>query len=68
MSDERNEIENVYVNFATDNAAFDDEPASEIARILRDVAGKIEAGQFENVIRDLNGNKIGNWLIKGDYC
>jgi hypothetical protein len=55
--------------FSTTNAAFDDAPASEAARILREIARKIEAGEsFDGVIFDANGNRIGAWSMddKGD--
>ena len=56
-----------------DNAAFCDgaEPtqetaAPEIARILRDVAGRIEQGELYNThknIRDINGNIVGTFVL-----
>lgn len=48
----------------TSNVAFDDGPASEIARILRDLAGRVERdgvperGDFW-ILRDANGNRVG---------
>ncbi len=45
-----------------DNAAFDDDARGETARILRDVAQRIESGEDANyyrTIRDINGNRIG---------
>lgn len=49
--------------FITDNAAFDDAPASETARILREIARKIEqaADLGGGPVRDANGNTIGHW-------
>jgi hypothetical protein len=45
-----------------DNAAFDDEPAIEVARILRDLAAQLERGEdfstYTN-LRDINGNIVG---------
>lgn len=50
--------------FKTDNAAFDDYPATETACILRDIVRKVEAGEaFDGVIFDRNGNRIGNWSM-----
>lgn len=49
------------LSFDTANAAFDYEPASEVARILRDIAQRVEAGADCGTIRDHNGNTIGNW-------
>ena len=45
----------------TENAAFDETPASELARILRDLAKRIEQDGPESytVLRDRNGNKAG---------
>lgn len=44
------------------NAAFE-EPASELARILRDLAKKIEDGQTDCALRDVNGNTVGRFFI-----
>ncbi len=50
------------LSFETGNAAFDETPATEIARILRDIARKVEQGEsFGGRIRDVNGNTIGLW-------
>ena len=48
----------------TGNAAFDDAPASEIARILRHLADRLEnegAPRRGNAftLRDYNGNRVG---------
>lgn len=55
----------------TVNAAFDDAPASEIARILRDLADKLERdgvpmdGRENWRLRDVNGNTVGTaWSSK----
>ena len=43
----------------TDNAAFEDSPTGEIARILRQMADDIEeTGDVRNP-RDYNGNQVG---------
>ena len=48
----------------TDNAAFDDQPATELARILRDLAARIESDpESYIVLRDVNGNKVGECTI-----
>ncbi len=48
-----------------DNAAFDDEPATELSRILRVLAGRIEEGYLPEFngwqILDVNGNTVGHW-------
>lgn len=51
------------ITFATDNAAFDDYPASEAARILREIADKLEHGRFDGPIFDMNGNRIGRFSM-----
>lgn len=56
----------------TDNAAFEDTmeigrgPAWEIARILREVATRIDAGDIGKArdIRDINGNVVGQFELK----
>jgi hypothetical protein len=52
----------------TVNAAFDDEPASEIARILRELAGKMEregapARGYSWTLWDVNGNRVGRAYV-----
>ena len=42
-----------------DNAAFCDIPEVEAARILKEAAEKIEAGQQEFSLMDFNGNVVG---------
>lgn len=44
-----------------ENAAFEDEPMTEVCRILRDVARRIEAGEIDGSIRDINGNRVGQY-------
>ena len=53
-----------------DNAAFE-MPGAELARILRDLAKRIEyADSFENeydstlIVRDINGNTVGALKVK----
>lgn len=48
----------------TGNAAFEDEGKGyEIARILRDLAAKVENGADSGSVRDLNGNKVGTFEV-----
>lgn len=51
------------LHISTDGAAFDDAPAFEIARILREVAQSIEEDGHERIgrLRDINGNRVGFW-------
>lgn len=58
------------VEIDCDNAAFQDEDAREyeIGRILRDLAGTIEAGprldkEIGGPLRDENGNTVGSWSM-----
>ena len=50
------------------NAAFDDSPMTELARILRDLAHKVETGQaiFDSgKVWDANGNTVGHYKFGG---
>jgi len=48
----------ITIKIDTDNAAFEYE-RSEIARILREIADRIERGEEVNFAMDYNGNKVG---------
>lgn len=48
-----------------DNAAFEDAPASELARILRAIAARVEAGTFDGFEWDINGNRVASWAVTG---
>lgn len=52
----------VRVTFQADNAAFENDPNTESARILREAAdwieGRGEPGQ-SHILRDINGNTVG---------
>lgn len=50
----------------SNNAAFEDSGEFEVARILRDVADRIESGSTEGRLRDVNGNNVGSWFLEGD--
>jgi hypothetical protein len=53
------------IKIKMDNAAFD-EPAGELARILRDIAERIEQGEIMAFnLRDVNGNNVGTFQVKG---
>jgi hypothetical protein len=54
------------IKIADDNAAFEDQPATECARILRELADWFYAGACDDcndglskTLRDLNGNTVG---------
>lgn len=57
------------IEFETDNAAFEDMQTEEVARILREIADKVENGSFSfacGVVRDYNGNTVGKWLLDNE--
>jgi len=51
------------MQFETDNEAFSAYGATETARILRLVAKRIDAGDTDGRIVDLNGNAIGTFEL-----
>lgn len=53
--------ERITITIETGNAAFEDAPASEVARILRGLAERFEdAGDLDGCpVRDINGNTVG---------
>ncbi|USK62287.1 hypothetical protein [Peribacillus asahii] len=52
-------MEKVTVTIKTGNAAFEENPNMEIARILRELANNLEADVHPGKLRDLNGNTVG---------
>ena len=44
-----------------DNVAFEDDYVAEVARILHDVARRLEAGHTDGALRDFNGNTVGQF-------
>ena len=59
-------METIQITIKTGNAAFDDYPASEVARILRKLATDFEdlGMPHEQTMRDTNGNIVGGIIIK----
>jgi hypothetical protein len=56
---------NATIKVKMDNAAFE-EPAAELARILRDIAERIEGGEvMAFTLFDVNGNNVGVFQVKG---
>lgn len=59
--------ETVRIKFTTDNAAFEGNPNAEAARILRDLADRLERREWESggfmTCRDVNGNTVGHLTI-----
>jgi hypothetical protein len=68
MKMEGMEMTTFTVKFDTDNAAFEGLLLrQECARILRDIAVKVEdgeGGQFWETILDFNGNDVGRWKLQ----
>lgn len=50
----------------TENEAFDGFPGDELARILRDVAEKLQDGRNRAVCVDVNGNTVGSWELTSE--
>jgi hypothetical protein len=51
------------IHFKQENAAFQENGyATETARILRDIAKRIERGQFDGPVFDSNGNRVGDFF------
>ena len=51
------------IQFDTDNAAFADCGEYEAAQILESIARRLRDGERSGLIRDTNGNSIGEWSI-----
>jgi hypothetical protein len=49
------------IKFNTDNAAFEENFAGECIRILQHVIERMEEGDDNGTIMDVNGNRIGTW-------
>lgn len=47
-----------------DNAAFEDRAATELARILENIARKVKRGDDAGKIMDVNGNSVGSWEVR----
>lgn len=45
------------------SSAFDDQSATELARILRKLVDAIEVGHIDLNLRDLDGNDVGKFTI-----
>jgi hypothetical protein len=57
-------MERITIVIETGNAAFEDSPTIEIARILRAMADRIESCGLPPVPRDANGNKCGSVTVE----
>jgi hypothetical protein len=52
-------MKKVIITIETTNAAFDDDGHFEVARILRKLAVDLECEVGGEILRDINGNKVG---------
>jgi hypothetical protein len=48
----------------TDNAAFEEDPGFELARLLKLVAHRVEEGERYGSLYDANGNYVGEYRVK----
>lgn len=53
------------LTIATDNAAFENMTLSATATILRDVAARLDNGEYAGKIHDTNGNTCGTFSLTG---
>ena len=51
------------ITIEMDNAAFEDGPATELARILRALAKRVSDGPDYVPLMDVNGNKVGEFVL-----
>lgn len=56
-------MKKVIIEIETENAAFDG-GEYELARILKEIANKLESGIPVSKIRDINGNTIGSLRVE----
>lgn len=59
-----------HIEIAMDNAAFDPSWETELARMLREIAKKLEGGTYalghRYNLRDVNGNTVGKLVVTGE--
>ncbi len=51
------------IEIKMDNAAFDDAPATELWRILRELSERVYEGCGTHPLKDINGNTVGHFTI-----
>ena len=58
---------NLTIKIDCGNAAFDDDPTAEVARIIRALADRMEGASPDEdyPLRDINGNKVGAAVFRG---
>ena len=49
-----------------DNAAFEDSPENELARILSVAAEQVKASYRSRTCQDINGNTVGQWNVEDE--
>jgi hypothetical protein len=55
------------IEIETGNAAFEDDNRNyELARILRQIAERLESGEDAGRVLDINGNKVGSFEMEED--
>lgn len=55
------------LKISLNNAAFDDLPIMMIDRVLNEVRTSLSHGFLYGKIRDINGNTIGSYKVKGIF-
>jgi len=50
------------LSFDTNNASFKEAPLEEIAATLEKIAQKVREREIHGIIRDTNGNQVGNFV------
>lgn len=54
----------IMIDMRCDNAAFDPDPNAEVARILRELADRVEDSRlYDQVLHDVNGNQVGTLKV-----
>jgi hypothetical protein len=59
-------MKNLKIEISHSGSAFDS-PEIETARLLRQLADRIENNDLPHILRDSNGNKCGNVMHSPDY-
>ena len=52
-------MKRIKITINTENDAFYPEWEHEVAKILRETVKEIERGSFPEMLRDINGNRVG---------
>lgn len=47
----------------TENAAFQEDPAGEVAAHLESAAKMLREGRLDKAVFDVNGNRVGEWFL-----